>query len=571
MDITFNCDQCGQNIVIDEAGAGLATECPRCGQPLTVPSQPQRQAEPSAITPPATEGATPPVTEKLLAAFHGAFGHAIKRVERDVRQRRNKAEVAKLYDMLGKIERSAQETVQSWEPLVVGLENRLRRGETPTLLESCRLIEGREALANIGASAVHLVYSNLIGNFLGSAQEWLAKLTQENPNDERIGTLKPLIDKWTKIKAAGSFLGEKSYSDFLAELARISDEHPLFVKPEECREEPVNTLLDVQRRIEDLLNRPELERRLNAITTPILTLRDRFGRLRDIRPMWFADFVGQDRAKERLEVAVEASRRRGETLPHVLLVGPHGMGKATLGHLVSFTTKTVIRAMLGEEIDNAAFIPGAVDRAKGRFIFLIENAERMRPPVREEMLRFINLPGFTLVCTTTRMERLPDAMLSRFSIKLEFTEYTREELAAIGQRLAIGLGLELDQPALAELAKHSDGTPRGVLNSLRYVKDYALVKSESLTITAETVVAALGAGGASAQDIDDAGQDRHAIPSSVRMEVWRRDGGKCVKCGGRERLEYDHIIPIAKGGSNTARNIELLCENCNRSKSDRIE
>lgn len=64
---------------------------------------------------------------------------------------------------------------------------------------------------------------------------------------------------------------------------------------------------------------------------------------------------------------------------------------------------------------------------------------------------------------------------------------------------------------------------------------------------------------------------RQAISSAVRREVWRRDEGRCVKCGGRERLEYDHIIPVSKGGSNTARNIELLCESCNRSKSDSIQ
>jgi len=64
---------------------------------------------------------------------------------------------------------------------------------------------------------------------------------------------------------------------------------------------------------------------------------------------------------------------------------------------------------------------------------------------------------------------------------------------------------------------------------------------------------------------------RPNIPERVRIEVWRRDSGKCVKCGSREKLEYDHIIPISKGGSNTARNIELLCEKCNRSKSNKIE
>lgn len=63
---------------------------------------------------------------------------------------------------------------------------------------------------------------------------------------------------------------------------------------------------------------------------------------------------------------------------------------------------------------------------------------------------------------------------------------------------------------------------------------------------------------------------RPRIPESVRVEVWRRDGGKCGRCGSREKLEYDHIVPISKGGSNTARNIELLCEKCNRSKGNNV-
>jgi len=63
---------------------------------------------------------------------------------------------------------------------------------------------------------------------------------------------------------------------------------------------------------------------------------------------------------------------------------------------------------------------------------------------------------------------------------------------------------------------------------------------------------------------------RLAVPEEVRIAVWRRDNGVCVKCGSRENLEYDHIIPLSKGGSNTVRNIELLCEKCNREKSDNI-
>ena len=69
---------------------------------------------------------------------------------------------------------------------------------------------------------------------------------------------------------------------------------------------------------------------------------------------------------------------------------------------------------------------------------------------------------------------------------------------------------------------------------------------------------------------DDLTYSRPRIPENVRIEVWRRDGGKCARCGSREKLEYDHIVPISKGGSNTARNIELLCEKCNRSKSNNV-
>ncbi len=67
------------------------------------------------------------------------------------------------------------------------------------------------------------------------------------------------------------------------------------------------------------------------------------------------------------------------------------------------------------------------------------------------------------------------------------------------------------------------------------------------------------------------GSQRLRIPEEVRIAIWRRDQGKCVRCGSRENLEYDHIIPVSQGGSNTVRNIELLCEKCNRSKGGKIQ
>jgi len=68
----------------------------------------------------------------------------------------------------------------------------------------------------------------------------------------------------------------------------------------------------------------------------------------------------------------------------------------------------------------------------------------------------------------------------------------------------------------------------------------------------------------------DIQQSREAIPEEIRFAVWRRDGGKCVKCGSKKNLEFDHIIPVSKGGSNTERNIQILCEKCNREKSAKI-
>jgi hypothetical protein len=70
---------------------------------------------------------------------------------------------------------------------------------------------------------------------------------------------------------------------------------------------------------------------------------------------------------------------------------------------------------------------------------------------------------------------------------------------------------------------------------------------------------------------DSVKYERTRIPEQVRIEVWRRDQGKCVSCGSREKLEYDHIVPVSRGGSNTARNVELLCQDCNRAKGDRIQ
>ena len=148
-------------------------------------------------------------------------------------------------------------------------------------------------------------------------------------------------------------------------------------------------------------------------------------------------------------------------------------------------------------------------------------------------------------------------------------DYSVDELAAIARRFAKSHNVEIDEDAAGRIARTADGTPLDVLNRLRHVRDFAHVKGNG-KITLEVAEAALKML-ASSDEKQDASESRDAIPSAVRREVWRRDGGKCVKCGSRKNLEYDHIIPVAKGGSNTARNIELLCEKHNREKRDSIQ
>ena len=181
----------------------------------------------------------------------------------------------------------------------------------------------------------------------------------------------------------------------------------------------------------------------------------------------------------------------------------------------------------------------------------------------------LNLPRFTLIGSTTTKERLTPNLLSCFRIIENMDDYSIEELATIARRFATSIEVEIDADATARIARSADGTPIDVLNRLQHVRDFAHVKGNG-KITLEIAEAALKMLASSAEK-PVASESRDAIPSAIRREVWRRDEGKCVICGSRKNLEYDHIIPVSKGGSNTARNIELLCEVHNREKRDLIQ
>jgi holliday junction DNA helicase RuvB len=306
-------------------------------------------------------------------------------------------------------------------------------------------------------------------------------------------------------------------------------------------------------------------------------------------PDRFQDFIGQERAKGRLELAVAAAKERGEALGHVLLIGPPGSGKATLAHILAKTIGANLKITSGPTIEKAGDLCGLLTNLEDNEVLFIDEVHRLRRMIEEylysAMREFkmevtidqgpnaravhLNLPFFTLIGSTTNEERLTPNLLSCFRIIEHLDAYTIAELAALAWRFSKALGIEIDAETAERIARSADGTPLDVLNRLRHIRDYAHIKANG-RITAEVTGQALKMLTAEGET-NKAGDDRTSIPSEVRREVWRRDGGKCVKCGSRERLEFDHIIPVAKGGSNTARNIELLCETCNRAKSDLIQ
>jgi Holliday junction DNA helicase RuvB len=309
-----------------------------------------------------------------------------------------------------------------------------------------------------------------------------------------------------------------------------------------------------------------------------------------LTPKLFSEFIGQERVKRRLEIAVGAARQRREALGHVLLIGEPRSGKTTLAYILAKAMGVNIKCTSGPAIENASHLAGLLTNLEEGDVLFIDEIHRLQKTIEEYLYPAmedfkldiiveqglnarsvrLNLPRFTLVGTTTRKERLSSNLLSRFPIVESMDAYSTGELVAIASRFASLLKLEIDDSATERIARSADGTPLDVLNRLRHVRDYSQVKGSTNRITAEFAAEALSLL-ASSEEATEFAQGRQGIPSEVRREVWRRDGGKCVRCGSRENLEYDHIIPVSKGGSNTARNIELLCENCNRAKSDTVQ
>jgi Holliday junction DNA helicase RuvB len=229
-----------------------------------------------------------------------------------------------------------------------------------------------------------------------------------------------------------------------------------------------------------------------------------------LRPRAIDEYIGQDRIRENLQVAIAAARQRSEPLDHVLLHGPPGLGKTTLAYVISNELGASIRATSGPAIEKTGDLLGIVTSLEKGDVLFIDEIHRMTPAVEEMLYPALEdyevdlvigqgpsartvkmrLEPFTLIGATTRTGLLTSPLRSRFGIvhRLEF--YTTGDLEEIVRRSARILAVPIEDAAAAEIARRARGTPRIVNRLLRRVRDYAQVRGSG-TITIDAARAGL--------------------------------------------------------------------------------
>lgn len=217
-----------------------------------------------------------------------------------------------------------------------------------------------------------------------------------------------------------------------------------------------------------------------------------------LRPSLFSDFTGQGKVKERLEIAVQAARQRGEPLDHILLSGPPGLGKTTLANIIAKAMDASLKSTSGPTIEKAGDLAGLLTNLEAGDVLFIDEIHRLQKTIEEYLYPAmedfkldiiidqgpnarsirLNLPRFTLIGATTRSGLLTAPLLTRFPVRERVDYYQTEQLQTIVSRSARLLNIEIEEAGALEIARRSRGTPRIANNLLKRVRDYAQVRAE---------------------------------------------------------------------------------------------
>jgi len=216
-----------------------------------------------------------------------------------------------------------------------------------------------------------------------------------------------------------------------------------------------------------------------------------------LRPHKLADFAGQPKVKENLAIAIEAARRRGEAMDHVLLYGPPGLGKTTLAGIIAAELGVTIQQTSGPVLQKKLDLVGILSNIQEREVFFIDEIHRLLPDVEEMIYSALEdfrmdiligtgpgartvameLKKFTAIGATTRQGLISAPLRGRFGLVLRLNHYEQEDLARIVARSARLLDVKVDTEGAEEIARRSRGTPRIANRLLRRVRDYAQVRA----------------------------------------------------------------------------------------------